>query len=55
MSEKTYTAREIANLTGLTFENVRVRLHRLGIEPVEQRYGRNFYSQEQLERVRGNK
>lgn len=55
MSERTYTAREIAELTGLTFENVRVRLHRLGVEPVEQKYGRNFYSQKQLERVRSNK
>jgi len=50
----TYTAREIASLTGLSFNNVRVRIHRLKLEPVEVKYGRRFYSEQDIERIRKN-
>ena len=49
------TAKEIAELTGLSFSNVRVRIYRLGLKPVEIKYGCGFYSEDQVKRIKENR
>lgn len=49
-----YTAKEIADKTGLSFVNVRQRIYRLGIEPARRFKGVALYTEEQLEKIREN-
>ncbi|MCF7939683.1 MAG: hypothetical protein K9L68_13885 [Spirochaetales bacterium] len=52
---KLYTAKHIAEITGLTLDNVRVRIHRLQIQPAQRFDNKPLYDREAVERVRVNK
>lgn len=55
LNNKFYTAKQIAEETGLSYKNVRVRIHRLEIKPVQKFDNKPLYDKIAVERVRFNK